>query len=113
MQRTGRRCDSARAREDSKSDGGSSMRFTGGIFDVDGVLLDTPHARAWRDALAQFIAGPLHELAPSTSYRPDAFTDAVYQDYVAGKPRLVGAAAVLDHCHIRDPDGALARQYSD
>jgi beta-phosphoglucomutase-like phosphatase (HAD superfamily) len=88
------------------------MRFTGGIFDVDGVLLDTPHARAWRDGLAQLMAGPWHELEPSTSYRPGAFTDAVYQDYVAGKPRRAGAAAALDYFHVRDPDGSLARQYS-
>jgi len=89
------------------------MRFTGGIFDVDGVLLNTPHARAWRDALAQLMAGPWHARAPSTSYRPDAFTDAVYQDYVAGKPRKAGAAAALDYFHVRDPDGSLARQFSE
>jgi beta-phosphoglucomutase-like phosphatase (HAD superfamily) len=89
------------------------MHFTGGIFDVDGVLLDTPHAQAWRDALAQLMAGPWHALAPSTSYRPDAFTDAVYQDYVAGKPRADGAAAALDYFHAPDPDGSLARQYGE
>jgi beta-phosphoglucomutase len=63
------------------------MRFTGGIFDVDGVLLDTPHARAWRDALAQLMDGPWRALEPTTSYRPGAFTEAVYQEYVADKPR--------------------------
>jgi len=89
------------------------MRFTGGIFDVDGVLLDTPHEQAWRDALAQLMAGPWHTLAPSTSYQPDAFTDAVYQDHMAGKPRAAGAAAALAYFHIPDPDGLLARQYSD
>ena len=89
------------------------MRFTGGIFDVDGVLLDTPHAQAWREALAQLMAGPWHALAPGTSYRPDAFTDAVYQDYVAGKPRKAGAAAALNYFHVRDSDGSLARQYGD
>ncbi len=25
--------------------------FKGGIFDVDGVLVDSPHEQAWRDAL--------------------------------------------------------------
>jgi beta-phosphoglucomutase-like phosphatase (HAD superfamily) len=89
------------------------MRFTGGIFDVDGVLLDTPHARAWRDALAELMDGPWRDLAPTTSYRPGAFTDAVYQEYVAGKPRAAGAAAALDYFHVRDPDGSLARQYSE
>jgi beta-phosphoglucomutase-like phosphatase (HAD superfamily) len=89
------------------------MRFTGGIFDVDGVLLDTPHEQAWRDALAQLMASPWHALAPRTSYRPGALTDAVYQDYVAGKSRAAGAAAALDYFHVRDPDGSLARQYSE
>lgn len=89
------------------------MRLTGGIFDVDGVLLDTPHERAWREALAQLMAGPWHALAPGTSYRPDAFTDAVYQQYVAGKPREAGAAAALDYFHVRDTDGSLARTYSE
>jgi beta-phosphoglucomutase len=89
------------------------MRFTGGIFDVDGVLLDTPHEQAWRDALAQLMAGPWHALKPSTSYQPGAFTGAVYQDYVAGKPRAAGAAAALDYFHVRDPDGSLTRQYSE
>jgi beta-phosphoglucomutase len=89
------------------------MRFTGGIFDVDGVLLDTPHAQAWREALAQLMAGLWRALAPGTSYRPGAFTDAVYQDYVAGKPRKAGAAAALNYFHVRDSDGSLARQYGD
>jgi len=89
------------------------MHFTGGIFDVDGVLLDTPHAQAWREALAQLMAGPWHTLAPGTSYRPGTFTDAVYQDYVAGQPRQAGAAAALKYFHVRDPDGSLARQYGD
>jgi beta-phosphoglucomutase-like phosphatase (HAD superfamily) len=89
------------------------MQFNGGIFDVDGVLLDTPHARAWRDALAQLMDGPWQALAPTTSYRPGAFTDAVYQEYVAGKPRQAGAAAALDYFHVHDPDRSLARQYSE
>lgn len=89
------------------------MRFTGGIFDVDGVLLETPHEQAWRDALAQLMAGPWHALVPTTSYQPGAFTNAVYQNYVAGKPREAGAAAALDYFHIPDPDGSRARQYGD
>jgi len=89
------------------------MRFSGGIFDVDGVLLNTPHAQAWREALAQLMAGPWHALEASTSYRPGAFTDAIYQDYVAGKPRVAGAAAALEHFHLHDPDGSHAQQYAD
>ncbi len=88
------------------------MRMTGGLFDVDGVLLDTPHSNAWREALAQLMAGPWQALASSTSYRPGAFTDTVYQDYVAGKPREAGAAAALEYFHVLDPDGSLTRQFS-
>lgn len=32
------------------------MRFNGAIFDVDGVLVDSPHERAWRDALRRLMA---------------------------------------------------------
>ncbi len=53
------------------------------IFDVDGVLVDSPHERAWREALAGFAD-------------PSGFTTAFYQAHVAGKPRMEGARAVLE-----------------
>jgi len=53
-----------------------------GVFDVDGVLLASPHERAWREALAGYAD-------------PAAFTTAIYQAEVAGKPRLDGARAAL------------------
>ena len=56
--------------------------LSAGIFDVDGVLLASPHERAWRDAL---------EDAPDER----RFTTAMYQSEVAGKPRLAGALAAL------------------
>jgi beta-phosphoglucomutase-like phosphatase (HAD superfamily) len=84
-----------------------------GIFDIDGVLLDTPHERAWREALDALLAGPWQQLAPSTTYTPGAFTSAVYQVQVAGKPRLAGAAATLAYFHIPDADGARSRAYAD
>jgi len=52
------------------------------IFDVDGVLLDSPHEVAWRQALAGFA-------------EPARLTPSLYQSVVAGKPRLDGARAVL------------------
>lgn len=54
-----------------------------GIFDVDGVLLASPHERAWREALQGFAA-------------PEHFTTEIYEAHVAGKPRLSGALAVLE-----------------
>jgi beta-phosphoglucomutase-like phosphatase (HAD superfamily) len=88
------------------------MRFAGGIFDIDGVLLDTPHEKAWRGALERLMAGPWRSLAPRTTYTPPAFTDAVYQGQVAGKPREAGAAAALAYFHVPDPDGARAGEYA-
>jgi len=52
------------------------------IFDVDGVILDSPHEQAWRAALAGFAD-------------PARFTTAFYQRVVAGKPRADGALAAL------------------
>ncbi|QDI83265.1 HAD family hydrolase [Methylorubrum populi] len=53
------------------------------IFDVDGVLVDSPHERAWREALDGFAD-------------PAGFTTAFYQANVAGRRRLEGARAVLE-----------------
>ena len=53
------------------------------IFDVDGVLLASPHERAWHEALAGLAD-------------PARFTTAMYQAQVAGKPRLDGARAALE-----------------
>ncbi len=53
------------------------------IFDVDGVLVDSPHEQAWREALADFAD-------------PSGFTTAFYQAHVAGKRRLEGARATLE-----------------
>jgi beta-phosphoglucomutase len=57
-------------------------KLTAGIFDVDGVLLASPHERAWREALTGFAD-------------PNRFTTAMYQEHVAGMPRLDGARAAL------------------
>lgn len=88
------------------------MRLQGGIFDIDGVLLDTPHEQAWREALADLMAGPWQGLDPRTTYTPDAFTSAVYQEQLAGKPRLAGATAALVYFRVPDQDGARAREYA-
>ena len=59
------------------------------IFDVDGVLLASPHEQAWREALHGFAD-------------PDRFTTAMYQANVAGKPRLSGARAALEALGVAD-----------
>ena len=68
------------------------QKLTAGIFDVDGVLLDSPHERAWREALAGFA-------------EPARFTTAFYQAHVAGRPRLDGAHATLAALGVPDAGG--------
>jgi beta-phosphoglucomutase len=63
--------------------------LTACIFDVDGVLLASPHERAWREALAGFA-------------EPSRFTTEMYEAHVAGKPRLVGARAALEAMGVPD-----------
>ncbi len=67
------------------------------VFDVDGVLVDSPHERAWKEALARLARGRWRDVVPHTSYTPEAFDTAAYQQFAAGKPRLSGAFAILDH----------------
>ncbi|ACL62777.1 HAD family hydrolase [Methylobacterium nodulans] len=69
------------------------------IFDVDGVLLASPHERAWREALRGFAD-------------PSRFTTALYQAYVAGKPRLDGAFAGLTALGLPDAQ-RLAAAYGE
>ena len=76
--------------------------FQGAIFDVDGVLVDSPHFRAWRDALRELMDTEWAELRGRTSYSPDKFTEAVYQEVVAGRPRLAGAVAALEYFGVPD-----------
>jgi beta-phosphoglucomutase len=73
--------------------------LTAVIFDVDGVIVASPHEQAWREALAGITD-------------PARLTTAVYQTYVAGKPRMDGARAALASLGIPDP-GGLAERYAD
>ena len=73
--------------------------LSAGIFDVDGVLLASPHERAWREALYGFA-------------EPDRFTTAMYLAHVAGKPRLSGARAALEELGVRDA-GRQAVAYAE
>lgn len=78
------------------------MGFRGAIFDVDGVLVDSPHERAWRQALRELMEGEWCDLRPRTTYTPGRFTREVYQAVVAGKPRLDGARAALEYFGVPD-----------
>jgi beta-phosphoglucomutase-like phosphatase (HAD superfamily) len=87
-------------------------RLAAAIFDVDGVLVASPHERAWQEAFAELMEGEWREITPSTSYAPGRFDSALYQTHVSGKPRMSGARAVLDFFGV--PDSAMrAVEYAE
>jgi beta-phosphoglucomutase len=65
------------------------------IFDVDGVLLASPHEQAWRDSLVGLTD-------------PSRFTSGLYQAEVAGKPRASGALAALLALGVADAERQAA-----
>ena len=89
------------------------MGFAGGIFDVDGVLVDSPHEAAWRDTFNELMQNEWADIRDQTTWTPDAFDARVYQQVLSGKPRMEGAKAALEHFGVPDPDGARVRAYAD
>jgi beta-phosphoglucomutase len=86
--------------------------FRGAIFDVDGVLVDSPHEAAWRDAFQEMMEGPWADIRDETSWTPDAFTARVYQEVLSGKPRMAGAIGALEHFGVPDPESRV-EAYAD
>jgi trehalose/maltose hydrolase-like predicted phosphorylase/beta-phosphoglucomutase-like phosphatase (HAD superfamily) len=80
------------------------MAFRGAIFDVDGVLVDSPHELAWRESFKRLMEGEWRDIRDRTSWTAERFTSAVYQRLMAGKPRLAGARAALEHFGVPDVD---------
>lgn len=76
--------------------------FEGAIFDVDGVLVDSPHERAWREALRELMETEWTDISDQTTWSPEAFTPQVYQQAVSGKPRMSGALAALEYFQVPD-----------
>lgn len=88
------------------------MSFRGAIFDVDGVLVDSPHEQAWREGLQQLMENEWADIVGETSFSPDKFTPEVYQREMSGKPRYAGAQAVLEFFGVPDAE-ERARVYGD
>src|SRR5215210_4734438 len=86
--------------------------FRGAIFDVDGVLVDSPHEQAWREGLKQLMENEWSDIRDRTSYAPEKFTPEVYQRVMSGKPRYAGAQAALEHFGVPDAE-KRAREYGD
>jgi HAD superfamily hydrolase (TIGR01509 family) len=70
------------------------------VFDVDGVLVDSPHEHAWREALRELEGDEAAE----------AFTADAYRRLVSGRPRADGARAALAHAGA---SAQLARAYAE
>jgi beta-phosphoglucomutase len=89
-----------------------SSDFQGAIFDVDGVLVDSPHERAWRDALRQLMESEWSGIREQTSWSAERFTPQVYQQVMSGKPRMSGALAALEYFDVPDPQERV-QTYAD
>lgn len=76
------------------------MPFSAVIFDVDGVLVDSPHEFAWRETLEELMQTSWAEIRGSTTYKSEDFDTKLYLAQVAGKPRQTGALAILDYFHV-------------
>ena len=87
--------------------------FRGAIFDVDGVLVDSPHEKAWRESLRQLMESDWSDIRDQTSWSPEAFTSRVYEEQMSGKPRMSGARAALEYFHVPDDDGKRLAEYAD
>jgi beta-phosphoglucomutase len=86
-------------------------RFEGAIFDVDGVLVDSPHEKAWRESLRELMEGEWSGIRDQATWSPEAFTPHVYQQEISGRPRLSGARAALEYFQVPDVD-ARAGEYA-
>jgi beta-phosphoglucomutase len=86
--------------------------FEGAIFDVDGVLVDSPHEKAWQEALRQLMEGDWSDIRDQTDWTPEAFTRHVYETVMSGKPRMSGARAALEYFKVPDVD-AHVQTYAD
>ena len=50
------------------------MSFRGAIFDVDGVLVDSPHELAWREDLKDLLEGGWSGVRDRTTWTRESFT---------------------------------------
>lgn len=84
------------------------------IFDVDGVIADTPHEESWRRTIEALAARPeWNEAVSASRWQPEDFTREVYLEVCAGRERREGARAVLGHFRIADPDGSKLALFYD
>jgi trehalose/maltose hydrolase-like predicted phosphorylase/beta-phosphoglucomutase-like phosphatase (HAD superfamily) len=85
--------------------------FQGAIFDVDGVLVDSPHELAWRGVFRSLMEGDWRDVADQTRWTLGGFTPAVYQQLMAGVPRMARARAALEYFGVPDVEARI-EQYA-
>jgi trehalose/maltose hydrolase-like predicted phosphorylase/beta-phosphoglucomutase-like phosphatase (HAD superfamily) len=88
-----------------------TSQFRGAIFDVDGVLVDSPHELAWREAFRALMEGEWSDIRDRTSWTAERFTPAIYQEVMAGRPRMEGARAAMEYFGVPDIDARI-EQYA-
>lgn len=81
--------------------------FRGAAFDVDGVLVDSPHEHAWRAALEQVMETSGSAIRERTTYSPERFTADVYRGQISGKPTVSGARAALQYFGVPEDDARV------
>jgi beta-phosphoglucomutase-like phosphatase (HAD superfamily) len=87
-------------------------RFQAAIFDVDGVLVNSPHEKAWRESLRELMEHDWSGIRNQTTWSPGMFTSLVYQQQMSGMPRMSGARAALEHFRVPGAE-ARAGQYAE
>ena len=80
--------------------------FQGAIFDVDGVLVDSPHEKAWRESLRELMEGEWSDIREQTSWIPGVHHSGVPagDGRQAADGRRPGRAGVLRGARRRGPD---------
>jgi trehalose/maltose hydrolase-like predicted phosphorylase/beta-phosphoglucomutase-like phosphatase (HAD superfamily) len=86
-----------------------TARFQGAIFNVGGVLVDSPHHWAWREALTELMEGAWSDIRGQGSYAPELFTHTLYEQVAADMPRLAAARATLEYFGVPGADRRAAR----
>ena len=89
------------------------MKKKGFIFDIDGVIADTPHEAAWRESLNFLFTqrGDWEQIKHKTNYSAENFTTDLYRKEISGKPRIEGARSTLAYFHVPDPNENFLNEY--
>jgi beta-phosphoglucomutase len=86
--------------------------FEGAIFDVDGVLVDSPHERAWKESLRELMETDWADIRDQSTWTDERFTPQLYQQVISGKPRAAGALAALEYFDVPDAKDRV-EEYSE